>query len=636
MGVGEWTPWPRAKKAILALGIAFAILTVSIIAFALVAEGAYTDKRFKPHSPIFIDGDADFGLAEGVTGGSGTEVDPFVIEGWEIFVVGSCAISVNNTDAHLVIRNVSLNANWYSYSGATSPIGISLKNASNVRIESSFISYFQSGVRANGTLGVTEGIEISGCTFTSTGQHVMISNTSDCLVTHSFFSGFYDRVLLISNCTSVMCSFNKISAQYYSYFGTYAVAVKFENVTGSNLEENDISGYGSNLWIVDAYDATIRNNSFRGNDYQYDVVAERCTRVLFSRNEISAGEGILAKGCSNTTIDANYLHPGMYARGSMGLSASSSVGTVISGNTIVRGEGIIVTDSRNSNVYDNYVSGAGITSYSEQVSGMMTYGCYNLTISRNIFVDCTASGLYLSGVNITVEGNEISHNSLRGDPYSYSGAGLTASGSNLSIRNNKISSNTVSWNTTPSTSPGILLRMISNSTFEGNNVSDDVELEYCDNLSVRSNAFAGGWNLSVLSWTDKTVFEHNNFPESIMIDVDGNTAVTFWDAGYPSGGNYWSSYIGEDLMSGPSQDIPGPDGFGDTAYQMSGGEMDYYPRMRPANDQDVLPPVTIAICNGTLGDRMLRYMPSTATHRHWILGTASTLGLGANTPHRYW
>ena len=593
MGARGKGPWPRAKKIVFTLSIAFAILTGSIVAFALVAEGTYTPKSFNSHSPIYIDGNADFGLGEGVTGGSGTEADPFVIEGWEISVAGACGISVNNTDAYLVIRNVSLSASWAPYISSSSPVGISLDNASNVKIESSFISYFQSGVRANGTRGVTECIEISRCTFTVVSQHVLISNTSDCLVTHSSFYNAYDYVLRISNCTSVACSFNEIVPLSYAYFRPPTKTIRIENVTSCTFEENDISSveYDYCVWAVDTNDATITNNSVECRD-QWDFVAERCTRILISRNEMSTGEGIWVLECSNASVDANLLHTDWRGGPFQHIFASNSVDVVISGNAMIRGGGIWLTDTRDSWVHDNYVADTGyFASSSDHVKGMVIYQCRNLTISRNVIVNGTSLGLDLSVVvKVTVEGNEISGNI---------GAGLMAQGSNLSIRYNKIFSNTIGGTIV---SPGVFLSSCTDSTFEGNNISDAVEVNYCDNLMVRSNTFDGEWNLWTTSVGETTNFQQNNF--LVGVDIMGNSSMTHWDAGYPDGGNYWLSYIGEDLMSGPNQDIPGPDGFGDTAYPVSGEEMDRYPRMQPVSVQDLLPPTTIAVCNGSLGKRM--------------------------------
>ena len=67
---------------------------------------------YAEHAPILIDGNDDFTPENGVTGGSGTELDPYVIEGWEIdtSVAGSygsqVCVEILNTDAHFIIRNM--------------------------------------------------------------------------------------------------------------------------------------------------------------------------------------------------------------------------------------------------------------------------------------------------------------------------------------------------------------------------------------------------------------------------------------------------------------------------------------------------------------------------------------------------
>jgi len=58
-------------------------------------------------------------------------------------------------------------------------------------------------------------------------------------------------------------------------------------------------------------------------------------------------------------------------------------------------------------------------------------------------------------------------------------------------------------------------------------------------------------------------------------------SINIWDDGYPSGGNYWSDYTGVDLKSGPSQDQPGSDGIGDTAYVIDANNQDNYPLIYP-------------------------------------------------------
>src|SRR3990170_2421328 len=52
------------------------------------------------HAPIVIVGNAEFTGANGVTGGSGTPSDPYIIEGWEINASAADGIAILYTTAH--------------------------------------------------------------------------------------------------------------------------------------------------------------------------------------------------------------------------------------------------------------------------------------------------------------------------------------------------------------------------------------------------------------------------------------------------------------------------------------------------------------------------------------------------------
>ena len=72
---------------------------------------------------------------------------------------------------------------------------------------------------------------------------------------------------------------------------------------------------------------------------------------------------------------------------------------------------------------------------------------------------------------------------------------------------------------------------------------------------------------------------HNNFINNTYQASSG--AINNWDDGYPSGGNYWSDYLGVDLYSGPFQNETGSDGIGDTPYVIDENNKDHYPLMNP-------------------------------------------------------
>jgi hypothetical protein len=85
-------------------------------------------------------------------------------------------------------------------------------------------------------------------------------------------------------------------------------------------------------------------------------------------------------------------------------------------------------------------------------------------------------------------------------------------------------------------------------------------------------------------------FPHSFYHNCFIDNVHNN--ITFWDAtiahvwndSYPSSGNYWSDYAGNDACSGPYQNVTGSDNIGDTSHVVSCNNTDnkdYYPIMSP-------------------------------------------------------
>ncbi|UCE37349.1 MAG: fibronectin type III domain-containing protein [Thermoplasmata archaeon] len=94
----------------------------------------------------------------------------------------------------------------------------------------------------------------------------------------------------------------------------------------------------------------------------------------------------------------------------------------------------------------------------------------------------------------------------------------------------------------------------------------------------------------ILEDSDINIVHHNDLIDNngandsydpAHIQAYDNRSTNEWDDGYPSGGNYWSDYDGTDLNSSPTQDVPPPDGMGDTPYIIDGNSRDNYPLMEP-------------------------------------------------------
>src|SRR2546428_10031548 len=65
-------------------------------------------RSFTPHAPIFIDSDANFTAASGVTRGNGSAGNPYVIEGWDINAANRAGAFVRWSTAHVILRTLSV------------------------------------------------------------------------------------------------------------------------------------------------------------------------------------------------------------------------------------------------------------------------------------------------------------------------------------------------------------------------------------------------------------------------------------------------------------------------------------------------------------------------------------------------
>jgi parallel beta-helix repeat protein len=107
-----------------------------------------------------------------------------------------------------------------------------------------------------------------------------------------------------------------------------------------------------------------------------------------------------------------------------------------------------------------------------------------------------------------------------------------------------------------------------------------VLVEHCNNARLQNNRIVNNECGVCLESSSSNKIYHNNFANNTR-QICTHNSVSMWDDGYPSGGNYWSSYTGQDLFSGPCQNGTGSDGIGDAAYVIDGDNQDRYPLMKP-------------------------------------------------------
>jgi len=390
--------------------------------------------------------------------------------------------------------------------------------------------------------------------------------------------GFSSHIHIANN----SCSNNKYMGIYiHRSHNMTIVDNDFSNV--GNPDDYTTWGEGSGIFMTDSDDNLIRGNncsSCAGNGMW----------IEYSKRNI-----IIENNCSNTDVgiylrlycNYNTLANNICNNNIVGISALASYHTNVSNNTLID----------NTDV------------------GIRTEACYYTTIEYNV---CSSPGVAMSSFggillwgsnNMIVRGNNCSSAEygivvVRGEWSTNEAAHL--------IEENVIWNNTVcgiqvwdTWNITVARNTcrgnemGISLHGVTVSTIMDNvcmsNNNAGIKLSDVSILNTLTNNTLSENHYGVyLSSSNNNVLYHNSFilNTNQAYDDDNNT----WHGGYPLGGNYWSDYSGTDNLSGPGQDQPGSDGFGDTPYDgiLASASHDAYPLMSSPSPVNYPPAITSA------------------------------------------
>jgi len=144
---------------------------------------------------------------------------------------------------------------------------------------------------------------------------------------------------------------------------------------------------------------------------------------------------------------------------------------------------------------------------------------------------------------------------------------------------------TISYNIIRGNGIGIDMQWHSNNSLISNNVITNSYfygfwLVYTHRCTVRNNYFKGSGlkELCVYQYEEDTDSSNHSIYHNTIIGDTFDEGFSWWDNGYPSGGNYYSTYTGGDKFRGLNQNIPGSDCIGDTPYNIPGSSnKDWYP-----------------------------------------------------------
>ncbi len=370
----------HAKQLII---IALILLLLTSTVTGINLKSAYAPLRSGNHEPIYINGNDDFTLENGVTGGSGTENDPYIISDWVIEGDGITDIGIHITDttAFFIIRNCSISgfhhSNEYFY-------GIRFDYVENGSIVDTILY--------NNHIGIS--LRYS--------KNIMILNCScyDYPIMYAYgISGYYSKNITIIN-----------NECYNMYNGVDLSHCSDVHLKHSKFHDNTYFGFDSFAVETKTMRIHIENCSFYNNDYggirMFDQIFHQSYSIIrdcdiFNNGWLFEGDGISIQHLENNLVENCSIH--------------DNVGGIFfdSSNNVIR----------NCSIY-NHLDDTSLINTGITIGGWIQYLEFvwdNHIINCDIFNNEIGVSL-LSTFRIKVEKNYIHNNSNIGidiDRFSY-------------------------------------------------------------------------------------------------------------------------------------------------------------------------------------------------------------------------
>jgi parallel beta-helix repeat protein len=273
------------------------ILLCSFLALVIQLFSVGLARAIVTRDPILIDGNAGFTPANGVTSGSGTENNPYIIEGWDINASSANGIEIRNTTAYFVIRNC------YVHNGGDR--GIWFFNVKNGKIDNNLFENNSSGIY----LMISDNNLISSNLVGNSEYGIWIYRSDNNLISNNVAENSNYGILLYAN-----SSYNLISNDTVD-----------NNVHGINLSESDNNLISSN---------TVENN-------EIGILLHSSGNNFVSKNIVmNNGSGIYLNSSDNNLVSNNTVD-------------NSHQGAVYSIAVPPAGSGIYIYKSDNNLIFRN-------------------------------------------------------------------------------------------------------------------------------------------------------------------------------------------------------------------------------------------------------------------------------------------
>ncbi len=506
--------------------------------------------------PFRIDSNADFDLAHGVTGGSGTQGNPWIIENYDINGTGyGYCIYVGNTTEYFVVRNCYL----HEASGVGSipyfpDVALILYNVTNGTIINTNTSESQYGI----ALDYSSNNNITNCDITSnkgSGIYLGFSSFNNISYSNTISNGDTGIALdsasnnTIFNNTANYNSWNGMRLESSSndnviFNNTVSSSMLFQGLYMSASDNNNIydnkflNNNNNGFYLTGSDNNTIVNNNCSSNtNFNGISIVGSCDNNKIGNNTCNdnANSGIYVFDSNNNTIENNNCSDNINFDGISIVTSCDD--TIIANNTCVNNRIGIGVWSSNRNVLRNN------TCRENDNNGIYLSTSHNNTIENN---NCPHS-INFHGISIdSSDDNTIANNSCINN--SVHGIGSWSSDRNIITNNtckengnhgiffwNSKNNSILSSTTINNTFSGIVISSSDNNTLTKNNASNNqcgVFLSNSNHIEIinssLTNNTADGLNiwqsnnctvyLNNISYNNMSGIYHDNLYDSLIID----------------------------------------------------------------------------------------------------------------------
>ena len=456
--------------------------------------------------------------------------------------------------------------------------GILLSNTQNSRIENVNLEYNQSGICLD---SASDNAIVRNVISNIEGVGILLSNSSNSniIAKNNVSKSLYGIALGCAWCLNSNNTLTENNISDVQYSGIY-LGSSANNTISKNIISNNGGEWGS-IYIFSSSDNNVSENIISNNGWAGIYLSGwagsggdfPCSDNIINSNEISNNElGILIdhapgnhfRNNSITNNKYNFRINGFYPNWPSYYRVSEYIQDIDISNTINRKPIYYLVNAQDQVI--DATSNAGFVGVINST---------NILIKDQILEDNWEGVLLINVTNSRIENISASSNDTGIGLYSCSGNDLTGnntSGNGRGIRLDYSSGNNIAGNTVSSNETGVQLFSSSNNIITGNKIFNNNQY----------GLFQGGSYDDGQSNYNK-VYNNNFIDNKQKHQVGSNWPYygtgNLFDDGYPSGGNYFSDYTGQDLKSGPNQDQPSSDGIGDTPYIFTGGR-DRYPFMQ--------------------------------------------------------